>query len=88
MEIKIIKVSKKFEKQYKHIPKNIKNQAKEKESVFRKNPFDKILNTHKLHGKEKDIWSFNINYSYRIKFIFLSDEEVLFLEMGTHKIYK
>lgn len=65
MEIKVIKVSRKFEKQYRHIPENIKNQAKEIENIFRKNPFNKILNTHKLHGKEKDIWSFNINYSYR-----------------------
>lgn len=88
MAIKIIKVSNKFKKQYKSIPHIVKQRAEEKENIFRENPFDAELNIHKLHGKEKDIWSFSINYSYRIKFIFLADEEVLFLEIGTHKIYK
>ena len=61
-----------------------KDAAKEKELIFRRNPFDARLNTHKLHGKDKECWAFSVIHAYRIKFIFLSDEEVLFLDIGTH----
>ncbi len=83
-----IKTSSRFEKNYKKLPAGIKQYAKRKEKVFRKDPFDPRLRTHKLAGKEQEIWSFRINYSYRIKFTFLRNQEVLFLDIGTHKIYK
>ena len=88
MSIKEIKISPLFEKQYKKLPKQIKEKAKEKERIFRENPFHPILKTHKLSGKDKECWALWITYSYRIKFIFLSNEEVLFLGIGTHEIYK
>ena len=83
-----ITVSPRFEKSYKSLPKRIKEKAKEQELVFRKNPFDPRLKTHRLTGQEKEAWAFSINYSYRIKFIFLTEDEVLFLDVGTHEIYK
>jgi len=83
-----IRVSERFKKSYRKLPVKIKQRAKEKEAVFRTDPFDSILKTHKLSGKEKGIWAFWINDSYRIKFIFLPNKEVLFLDIGTHKIYK
>jgi len=64
------------------------NKAEEKEKIFRQNFFDSRLRTHKLSGKDKNCWAFWINNSYRIKFIFLSKKEVLFLDIGTHDIYK
>lgn len=88
MPIKEIKISPVFEKQYKKLPKKIKEIAKEKENIFRANPFDHRLRTHRLHGKEKELLAFWINYHYRIKFIFLNEEKILFLEIGTHEIYK
>lgn len=81
-------VSPRFEKNYKSLPKRIKQKAKEQELFFRKNPFDPRLKTHRLTGREKEAWAFSINYSYRIKFIFLTEDEVLFLDVGTHEIYK
>lgn len=87
-KIKKIYYSRKFLKSLGKLPNHIIKLAFQKEAIFKNNVFDSTLNTLKLHGKEKDIWSFNINYSYRIKFIFLADEEILFLEAGTHKIYK
>ena len=39
-------------------------------------------------AEEKETWAFWINYKYRIKFIFLSDNDVLSLDIGTHDIYK
>ncbi|MDO8094858.1 MAG: hypothetical protein Q6360_15370, partial [Candidatus Brocadiales bacterium] len=59
-----------------------------KEAIFRNNPFDKRLKTHKLSGKERESWAFWVDYSYRIKFIFLTKNEVLFLDIGTHDFYK
>ncbi len=44
----IIRVSPKFEKQYKRLPNKIKKQAKEKEKLFRSQPFDTSLQTPKL----------------------------------------
>lgn len=43
----------KFAKQYRKLPANIKNLAEEREKIFRKNPFDTRLKTHKLHGELK-----------------------------------
>jgi mRNA-degrading endonuclease YafQ of YafQ-DinJ toxin-antitoxin module len=83
-----ITVSPRFEKSYKSLPKRIKEKAKEQELLFRKNPFAPYLKTHRLTGREKEAWAFSINYFYRIKFIFLTDDEVLFLDVGTHEIYK
>ncbi|MEW6102936.1 MAG: type II toxin-antitoxin system mRNA interferase toxin, RelE/StbE family [bacterium] len=72
MKIREIKVSPLFEKHYKKLPNQIKEKAKEKEKIFRENPFDPRLNTHKLSGKNKGCWAFWITHFYRIKFIFLS----------------
>ncbi len=88
MKIKVIFTRSRFDKNYKKLSKRIKDKAKEKEKIFRENPFDPRLGTHKLSGKEKECWAFDIDYHYRIKFIFLSNEEVLFLDIGTHGIYK
>lgn len=88
MPIYVIKVSDRFRKLYSRLPQEIKELAKKKEFIFRENPFDPSLDTHKLHGKDKDIWSFSITHKYRIKFIFISENKVLFLEIGTHDIYQ
>jgi mRNA-degrading endonuclease YafQ of YafQ-DinJ toxin-antitoxin module len=86
--IENIEYSKKFLKSLKGLPIKIVNQAQEKEKIFKENPFNPILKTHKLTGKEKEAWAFWINYAYCIKFLFLSNNEVLFLNIGTHDIYK
>lgn len=88
MKIEDIKISPQFEKHYQKLPKRIKKFAKEKEKIFRENPFDSRLRTHELKGEQKETLAFWITYSYRIKFLFLSNGEVLFLDIGTHNIYK
>ena len=88
MKIKSIYTHPRFDKHYRKLPKDVKNKAEIKEKIFRKNPFDPRLKTHKLHGKEKEAWAFWVDYRYRIKFIFLNEEEVLFLDIGPHKVYK
>ena len=84
MPISEIRYSARFEQRYKKLGVAIKKRAKEKEPIFREDPFDVRLKTHKLHGKDRDHWAFWINYHYRIKFSFLGDSKVLFLDVGTH----
>ncbi|PIS39656.1 MAG: type II toxin-antitoxin system mRNA interferase toxin, RelE/StbE family [Candidatus Nealsonbacteria bacterium CG08_land_8_20_14_0_20_38_20] len=86
--IKEVEYSNKFLKSLKRLPQKIIKEAEKKEEIFKENPFHPTLRTHKLSGKDKESWGFWITYSYRIKFIFLSDEEVLFLDIGAHDIYK
>lgn len=76
-----------FERHYRKLPKRIREIAKAREKVFRDNPHHPSLETHKLHGKDKNAWAFSINQKYRIKFVFLSSGAVLFLDIGTHAIY-
>ncbi len=79
--------SSKFERAYKKLSQELKKKAKEKEKIFRKNPFDTRLKTHKLHGKYKKYWSFSISDSYRIMFDFISEKEIVFINVGDHNIY-
>lgn len=76
-----------FDRKYKRLPAALKALAKDKEALLRVEPFAPQLRTHKLHGKDKDAWAFWINNKYRIKFMFLDEHRVLFLDVGTHDIY-
>lgn len=76
----------KFKKNFKKLSRYIQETAIKKEKIFRKNPFSKSLKTHKLRGELIGLWSFSINYNYRIIFEF-EDENVFFLNVGDHEIY-
>ena len=75
-----------FFKSYELLNKEIKRKAEGKEKIFREDSFHPSLRTHKLKGKLKNQWSFSVNNRYRIIFEF-SDGDVIFLDIGTHKIY-
>jgi len=75
---------KKKVKKYSHLKKTIIQRI----NLFKKNPFDLRLKTHKLSGELKDYWSFSINYNIRILFEFISDRKVGFVDIGSHEIYK
>ncbi len=76
-----------FAKSYKLLDKQIKTKAETKEKLFRENTFHYSLKTHKLVGKLKNQWSFSVDNKYRILFEFDS-RDVIFLDIGTHEIYK
>ena len=78
---------KKFIKQYKKLSPETKKLAEEKEKIFRKNPFDSKLKTHKLHGDLKGFLSFSINNNVRIIFDFYENKNVRFYAVGNHDIY-
>jgi mRNA-degrading endonuclease YafQ of YafQ-DinJ toxin-antitoxin module len=87
MVIKQIRTDSLFDRNYKKLSAKVKSKAIIKERIFRVNPFCPVLRTHKLHGKEKEVWAFWIDQKHRIKFIFLDAGVVLFLDVGTHDIY-
>jgi len=79
--------SSKFGREYKKLPMEVKEAAEEKEKLFRINPFDPMVKTHKLTGKLKDYWSFSVNSKYRIIFEFVKEDIVWFHSVGSHRIY-
>ena len=79
--------SSKFGREYKKLPMEVKEAAEEKEKLFRINPFDPMVKTHKLTGKLKDYWSFSVNSKYRIIFEFVKEDTVWFHSVGSHRIY-
>jgi addiction module RelE/StbE family toxin len=52
--------------------------------LFEKEPFSPGLKTHKLSGKLKGLWAFSVNYDWRVVFRFLSQDEVLLVDIGNH----
>lgn len=62
--------------------------AEEKEKIFKENPFDTRLKSHKLRGKLKNFYSFSVAYKWRIVFHFEKGDTVGFDIIGTHAIYK
>ena len=70
------------------MPKFVREAFLEREGVFLKNIFDPILETHKLHGKYKNYWAFNVIVQYRTMFSFLGNGDIGLVNIGTHDIYK
>ena len=83
-----IEYSPKFKRLYKDLPRYVKILAAERENIFRTNPFDPRLKTHKLSGALRNYWAFWIDYKYRIIFSFIDTGTVRFHIVGDHSIYK
>ena len=83
-----IDYSSKFAKVYRKLPKRTKLSAEKKEVIFRQDPFDQRLKTHKLSGKLKLYYSFSIDLRYRIIFEFAEQGVVWLHSVGTHEIYR
>lgn len=76
-----------FSNKYSQLPGAIKEKAERKEKIFRNNPFDIRLKTHKLHGRMEEFWAFSIDIRYRIVFKFESNSNIKFYTIGDHSIY-
>ncbi len=46
----------------------------ERVEMFIKDPFDRVLKTHKLSGKLQDLWSFSIEHDVRVIFYFAAND--------------
>lgn len=68
---------------------DIQQKAEMREEIFKANAFDPRLFTHKLHGKDEGRWAYSVDYDYRIKFTFVGDHKVLYVDIGTHdEVYR
>ncbi|OGF70175.1 hypothetical protein A3H65_02370 [Candidatus Giovannonibacteria bacterium RIFCSPLOWO2_02_FULL_45_14] len=76
-----------FKESYRKLTPDIQKKAEGREKIFRQNPFDPRLDTHKLHGKLKKQWSFSIDKRNRILFEF-DESDVIFLDIGDHDLYR
>ncbi|MFA4831732.1 MAG: type II toxin-antitoxin system mRNA interferase toxin, RelE/StbE family [Patescibacteria group bacterium] len=83
-----IQYSPAFAKMYRRLPLEVQKIAEKKEPIFRRDPFDRRLKTHKLQGRLNGYWAFSITYRYRIIFSFDNDIGVRFHAIGTHSIYQ
>lgn len=80
--------SSKFERVFKKLPLEIKQEAIKREELFRDNIYHPKLKTHKLHWKLNWLYSFSIDYSHRILFRYTSGWDIIFINVGNHDIYK
>lgn len=76
-----------FKEAYKALPLALKKKAERRVEIFRTNPFDPRLKTHKPHGELARLWSFYIDGKYRILFEF-NKKDAIFLDIGNHDIYR
>lgn len=74
-----------FLQSFRKLPVKIQNEFRRRENIFKQNPFDPLLKTHKLKGRND--WAFLITYEIRVIFIFGKDE-FRFLNIGDHSIYR
>ncbi len=78
-----ITYKKRFEKDFKKLPLNVREQFYERLDLFLKNKFDKILNNHSVDKSFPNCKSINVNGDYRA--IFQEREDVaIFITIGTH----
>ena len=81
--------SSKFAREYGKLPDSVKDTAERQEKIFRRNPFDPKLKTHKLQGKLRGFFSFSIGYKFRIIFEFSRDKKIVYFHsVGNHDIYQ
>ncbi len=76
-----------FKNCYKKFTKNnndLKIKFYEKLTLFKDNPYNTVLKTHKLSGKLKDFSAFSIDYKTRVVFKFISNTKVLLIDIGYH----
>ena len=76
-----------FKRSYGKTIKNddeIKRKFRKSIRLFCSDPFNNRLRTHKLTGKLQGLWAFSVDYKTRVVFSFLSDDEVLLIDIGGH----
>lgn len=56
--------------------------------LFRQDPFAPGPQTHKLKGELAKYWVFSVSRKIRVLFIFENDQEVTFINIGSHEIYR
>ena len=68
-----------------------KELVREKWSIFKRNPFDPRLGTHRINSlsarMKKTVWSVVIDYDLRAVFV-IDGDVVTTIDLGSHSIYR
>ena len=83
-----VSYSSKFRKAFRRLPARTQVAVADKEKLFKQDQFYPSLKTHPLKGELKGLFSFSVNYQYRVLFRFKDSQSVVFINIGTHSIYK
>ncbi len=80
----IFRYHRRYQKKYKNLPIALKEKVKEREALFIKEPFHPILNNHALSGSYAGFRSINTTGDWRLIYIVVGNEVVLFVDIDTH----
>ena len=86
--VKSVAVSPRYVRSLKKLSPSIQQKVIERERIFRADAFDPSLNTHKLKGPLKFLWSWSVNFNHRVLFEFTGSHSALFHDVGTHDVYE
>lgn len=79
-----ITTTKKFDKQFRKQPQKIQKEFSNRIELFLIDLYNPILNTHKLSGELKDLWSFNVSGDIRVVFDKSFGDVVVLEAIGSH----
>jgi addiction module RelE/StbE family toxin len=80
----IIAYTKDFQKSLKKKDKFIQEKTRARIRLFRQDPFNVLLDNHKLHGEYEGYSSINITGDFRAIFKYITEGQVVFYDIGTH----
>lgn len=75
---------KNFKKDFKKLPKNMRERFGERFMIFLKNPTDPIVRDHPLLGILEGKRAFSVGGDTRVIYRFLDKNTILLLRIGTH----
>lgn len=76
-----------FLKSLRKLPSLVQNDVISSVEEFKNKNNHQRLNLHKLHGEMKMYHAFSVNFYYRVV-IKISKDNVHFMDVGTHDVYK
>jgi len=80
-----VELSSRFKKSFCKLQPRLQKKAVLRMKIFKESRGrDNRLNIHKLHGDKHNEWAYSVDYSYRISFVFIESDKVLYLDIGTH----
>ena len=77
-----------FLKKFRKLEIDLQEIAIQKIELFKDKENHKALKVHKLHGRFSSQFGFSVTHKYRIAFRYVTKNEVLFLDIDDHDIYK
>ena len=77
-------LSRRFEKEFAKLPKPVKKKVLVVLQQFVDDPYNPTLRNHRLSGKWADHFSVNVTGDIRAVYVFIKDDIVHFVAVGSH----